>query len=170
MTTENWKDIPDFEGRYQVSDQGRVRGLAKVLRPQVINSGYLVVHLHKNGTRTVALVHRLVAGLFIPRATGQDRVNHINADKHDNAAANLEWCDHAENMAHAKASGLMRPNRHEVFGTHSLTGYVVGFASQRDAEYALSGTRKQSSAINHCLSGKKKSAYGYFWSRNHDLV
>lgn len=163
MTTETWKDIPEFEGRYQVSDLGRVRNPQGVLRPQLINSGYFVVHLYADGARKAALVHRLVALGFVDGHFEGAHVNHKNADKQHNIATNLEWVTRSQNMLHASTAGLMRPPRYAVRGVAVLDGHVVCFESQLAAEKTLTG--RASSAIHHCLIGKKKSAYGYRWER-----
>lgn len=160
---EIWKDIPGYEGRYQVSDHGRVRSPKKVLSVQPQNSGYLVAHLHKDGHRKVALVHRLVACAFVPGEFVGGHVDHINGDKLDNSAKNLEWVTRSENMYRAYAKGLTSAPKKAVIGVCAVTGAKVVFASQLAAEKALSG--KASSAVHHCLAGKKKSAYGYVWSR-----
>lgn len=161
---EEWRDIPGYEGRYQVSDLGRVRGLKGILSPQLVNSGYLVVHLYATG-RKIKLVHRLVADVFCPRPPGATEVNHKNAQKTDNSPTNLEWCDRSKNMCHARDAGIWRPHRNAVIGTCEATGGKVYYASQRDAERILSGTGRQSSAVHHCLVGKKKTAYGFSWER-----
>lgn len=162
---EAWKDVPGYT-RCQVSDQGRVRGSrGGVLKPQEINSGYLVVHLCENGVRRARTVHRLVALAFLPADSARPEVNHKNGRKHDNRLANLEWCDHCGNGVHAYATGLREPPRFAVAGESLLDGSLVRFDSQRDAEIALSKTKRQSSAVNHCLAGRKKSAYGYRWRR-----
>lgn len=164
---EHWRDIPGHEGRYQVSDLGNVRGGRGLLKPQLQNSGYLVVHLYMGGrgARRVVLVHRAVAFAFLPNPQGLGYVNHIDGDKSHNAAANLEWCTNSENVLHARATLPFDQFRYGVIGLHKLTHEVVRFDSQRDAEIALSRTGKQSSAIHHCLVGTKKSAYGYVWRR-----
>lgn len=123
--SEIWKDISGFEGRYQVSDQGRVRSVARLQRythwrtgeelfrqtkdrvvaAQLVNSGYQIVHLHRDNERKALLVHRLVAEAFLP---GQacETVNHINGQKTDNRASNLEWATYTENHLHAVEHGL----------------------------------------------------------------
>jgi hypothetical protein len=165
MSKEEWRDIPGYPGA-KVSDQGRVIGTSgRVLKTQKINSGYLIVHLCKGGVRRAVTVHRLVAFAFVPAFIARPHVNHKNGNKEDNRAVNLEWCDVSRNALHAYATGLREPPRFAVIGVSKTDGSVVRFDSQRDAEIALSGPKKQSSAINHCLDGKKKSAYGYTWSR-----
>lgn len=161
--TEQWKDIPGYEGRYQVSDKGRARGAKGLLAQQIQNSGYTIVHLYLSGKRSVRLVHRLVAeGFAVGRFDGA-HVNHKDCDRRNNTASNLEWVTRSENMYHASAAGRLRPNRNAVYGVSVVDGSVVEFPSQLAAEKALAG--RASSAVHHCLIGKKKSAYGYTWSR-----
>lgn len=161
-----WRDIPGYEGRYQVSDEGQVRSRARgLMTPQLVNSGYYIVQPCTNGKRATCLVHRLVALAFIAPDLDRPRVNHKDGDKHNNHATNLEWATDHENMAHARDHGLLRPCRRAVIGVSLLDASEIYFKCQRDAEIELSGTGKQSSAVNHCLNGKKHSAYGYVWRR-----
>lgn len=163
--SEVWKTIPGYD-LCQVSDQGRVRGSSgRVLKQQAINSGYFIVHLCEQGVRRAYTVHRLVAIAFLPPVVVLPDVNHKNGRKHDNRLSNLEWVDRSGNNLHAYRTGLREPPRFAVVGESLRDGSIVRFESQRDAEIALSRTGKQSSAISHCFSGKKKSAYGYRWRR-----
>lgn len=117
---ENWKPIRGYEGLYEVSDRGRVRSLDRVVRGRNGVDGvrygrvlklhkrasYLFIGLHK-GAQTVSFdVHRLVADAFVPgRTEERNEVNHINLNKLDNRASNLEWVSHTENVRHAFKSG-----------------------------------------------------------------
>lgn len=164
---EQWREIPGYDGVYRVSNLGRIWSgyVDRCLRPQRINSGYLTVHLYLAGKRRVALVHRLVAQAF---AVGSGpEVNHRSGAKQDNAAKNLEWTDRSGNVQHALEHGLHRRAEHLKKAVVGLSpeGVRVEFPSQIAAERALSGTHRGSSAIHHCLVGKKKSAYGHTWSR-----
>ena len=107
---ENWKDIPGYEGRYQVSDQGRVwsvwRG-GRVSKPCVHRDGYLWVRLCFDGVDKMQFVHRLVAVAFLPSVAGKDEVNHQDLDKKNNRVTNLEWASRSDNMRHAAAAGLV---------------------------------------------------------------
>lgn len=105
LKNEKWKDIFGYEGVYQVSDLGRVRsrysGEWRILKWKKQNVGYLQVDLYKDKKRKQHLVHRLVADAFIPNNDeSKNQVNHINEDKTDNRASNLEWCDRQYNMTY----------------------------------------------------------------------
>src|SRR5262245_17979400 len=100
---ERWLPVVGYEGLYEVSDVGRVRGLTRggLLKLRVSTRGYWVCGLTKLGQQTEFRVHRLVATAFIGPPSGERReINHIDGDKLNNAVANLEWCTRAENCAH----------------------------------------------------------------------
>jgi len=117
--TEKWADIIGFEGKYQISNLGRVKsmsriieykhtkmGLVKAVNPEVImkqyqSVGYLKVDLYDNMIRKRVFVHRLIAEAFIPKIDGKTYVNHKNGDRQDNRIDNLEWCTQSENCLHA---------------------------------------------------------------------
>lgn len=99
------KDIDGYEGRYAVTDDGRVwsYGRNMWLSPWKHKKGYKHVDLG----RKVFKVHRLVAAAFIENANAYPQVNHIDGNKANNAASNLEWCDNSHNVKHAWDNGLM---------------------------------------------------------------
>lgn len=103
------KEIKGFEGLYSVDENGRVYSLrsAKRLKEIRMQSGYMYVHLcnGKNKTKLVRL-HRIVAEAFLEPKEGMDQVNHINGNKADNRAENLEWCTQKQNTIHAIKTGL----------------------------------------------------------------
>src|SRR6185312_4371733 len=121
---EIWKDIPNYEGQYQISNLGRVKSLARtiqykpgyksggihtikqdiILKNILKSSGYYVVKLSVGNKQTS--IHRLIAENFIPNPTCLPHVNHINGIKTDNRIENLEWCTPRENNIHAYKSGL----------------------------------------------------------------
>ena len=127
---EVWRDIPKYEDLYQVSSTGNVRSLArratngKVLAPQLNNSGYLRVSLSKQSRSKYLYVHHLVATAFWgERPEGMD-VNHIDGNKLNNAADNLEYCTRTENMEHARKLGL-HDNRGERQWNSKLNETIV---------------------------------------------
>lgn len=118
-----------YEGHYEVSDQGRVRSLArtdvrgKKWKPRILKlqyERYVRVSLKKNGSSARELVHRIVAKAFLgepPENRGY--VLHLNNDPHDNRPSNLRWGTHTENMRHRIESG----NNPELNKTHCPQGH-----------------------------------------------
>ena len=109
---EIWKDIPEYEGLYQVSNIGRVKSLPKKinnrhsfyiskekLRKHTVNKhGYISIGLCKNGKYKQFRVHQLVAMAFLNhRLGGKLVVDHINEDKLDNRVENLQMITQREN-------------------------------------------------------------------------
>jgi transcriptional regulator of met regulon len=114
--TEIWKDIPEYEGLYQISNLGNVRSQhsnrmngqkpGKLLKIALMKNGYMSLELRMSDTNKRHLVHRLIAESFIPNPDNKPVVNHINGIKTDNRIENLEWCTHSENVRHAINTGL----------------------------------------------------------------
>lgn len=126
---EIWKDIPDWEGMYQISSIGNIRSLnrpvkargdkisikkGKILKPLFDKDGYLHIGLYKEQKGYFRRLHRLVALAFIPNPENKPLVNHLNGIKDDNRVENLEWCTQQRNMQHAHKTGL-KVNTH-MFG------------------------------------------------------
>jgi len=111
---EEWKDIAGFEGLYQVSSEGRVRSLdrvvssvnkgtecemkftGRVLAPKTDRYGYRKVVII-NKTRVYISIHRLVGGAFIPNPENLPQIDHINRIKTDNRVSNLRWASAQDN-------------------------------------------------------------------------
>jgi len=125
---EVWKDVPNYEGLYQVSSFGRVRSLPRKHSPTIrimklmVNSrGYLVIILSKYGVKKGFKLHRLIAEAFIPNSYSKPQVNHIDGDKRNNSLSNLEWCTSSENIRHAFDTGLKFACKGEDHGRSTLT-------------------------------------------------
>ena len=108
---EIWKDIKGYEGRYLVSNLGRILSLhyeghdhQKIMRQSQHHTGYLIVHLRNKESRKTKLVHTLVATAFIPNPDQKKYVNHIDGNKTNNCVDNLEWVTSLENSQHAIAN------------------------------------------------------------------
>ena len=117
--SEEWKRVPGFYN--EVSNLGRVKSIThkagngkiykgKLLKPIVTDSGYVNVALidETNGRITKRL-HRIVAQRFVPNPENKPEINHIDGDKQNNAATNLEWVTRKENQNHALETGLQIP-------------------------------------------------------------
>ena len=135
-----WATPPDFEGRYEVSDEGVVRGLDRfrlnrwgqqvpvvgvVKRQRVNRLGYATVMLGIGVQRKKhMLVHRLVLSAFAPvHEWRQLQVNHKDGDKLNNCLSNLEWATAKENLLHARRVLLLC--RGEEHGRAKLTNEQV---------------------------------------------
>lgn len=109
---EIWKDIDGFEGLYQVSIWGNVRGRNGILAPYVTEKGYLKVGLFKDGKNHKKRIHRLVAEAFIPNPHNLPQVNHKDGNPKNNSVTNLEWCTNQENTDHAM---MLRSGKYIVY-------------------------------------------------------
>lgn len=113
---EEWKDVASYEGRYQISNHGRVKSVARVcvgpkgierplpeivMRKQPHFKGYHVVYLRRGEVKHKKFfVHRLVGEHFIPNPDKKPIVNHKDFDKTHNHIRNLEWASERENTQH----------------------------------------------------------------------
>lgn len=117
---EKFKSIKGFEGLYSVGSEGTMISeqriasdgrmvFKKILGPRYSRSGYKRCTLRKNGKSYDFLVHRLVAEYFVANQDNKPEVNHMNCEKGDNFANNLEWVTRHEQMSHAGKNGLLGP-------------------------------------------------------------
>ena len=106
----SWRKIKDYPD-YKVSSDGRVRSLktGTNMKPSISNAGYLMVKLFDGKRHRPKAIHRLVAETFCNGYKPGFEVNHLDGNKHNNSASNLEWCSHSENTRHAIDSGLFTP-------------------------------------------------------------
>jgi len=139
-----WKDIVGYDGVYQVSNVGEVKGLSGTLKQGDDTFGYLkVVLCDKDKNRCNKKVHRLVAEAFINNPSKKPQTNHKNGVKSDNRVENLEWCTRLENMKHASKNNLVHPgerthtaklNEHQVKRIRLMKEITSGLTQQRIAE------------------------------------
>ena len=181
---EIWKDIEGFEGRYQVSNLGRVRRLAftykknnrwgefdykttpGIARYWVGKDGYQHIKLSKaDGTKKAFLVHRLVAIAFVEGYQDGYDVNHKDENKQNNRADNLEWVKHVDNINYGghnkRATAWMdEGDRCAVIQMDLQGNEVARFDSLLSASKA---TGINFGTIGNVCRGKGKTAGGYRW-------
>ena len=174
MTSEIWKDVKGFEGRYQVSNLGRVRSLDRLIekphpyirRGEMLNpsmngkKGYLRISLsdgHRNYTHYE--VHRLVALHFVPGYKEGLVVNHKNEIKTDNRAENLEWCTYQYNLTY---SDVVAWKRKPVYQYDMDGNFIAKHRCCADVEKMM-GTYQ--GAMVHVMYESKRGVWkGYRWS------
>ena len=124
MEKETWKDIPSYEGLYQVSNLGRVKGLDRivktkngrtqykkgtVLKNKMGTNGYHYVCLYKNNKQKTFMIHSLVALNFIGDRPYKNDICHINGNRLDNRVSNLKYDTRAENFNDMYRQGKKNP-------------------------------------------------------------
>jgi len=179
--SEVWKDIKGYEGLYQVSNLGRVKSLERtltrkngrrqtiqerILKPLIRRDGYLqVVFYNSNGKSERIYIHRLICKAFHENPENKPCVNHIDENKTNNSASNLEWCTYAENINHgtrnrragkAIAKALSKP-----VGQYTRDGKLIKvWQSAHEVQRQLGFYQGN---ISRAVLGKTKTAYGYVW-------
>lgn len=170
---EIWKTIEDYPN-YQVSNMGRVKSLErnvvkgkgglykieeKILKSIKKRDGYLMVNLSKEGKQKTCLIHRLVASTFLDNPNNLFEVNHIDEDKTNNRADNLEWCSREYNCNYGTRNKRISIPILQL----SLDGKLIRkWNSAREVERELNIAHNQ---ITACCKKRKnyKSAGGYKW-------
>lgn len=179
---EVWKDIPDFENMYRVSNLGRVKSLQRfrkgnrnnstvvnerILKQKIDKYGYCCISLSKNSKMKYFTVHRLVALMFVvnPNIEKFNQVNHKDGDKLNNGSDNLEWCDGFHNQQEAIRLGLRggksyrpRVDSCPINQFHKDGSLVKNYKNLAEAE-RISGIKK--TAISNNLNGRSKSSGGF---------
>ena len=168
MKNEEWRDVAGYEGLYQVSSEGRVKSLERkgrkserILKPGVRSKGYLFVGLWAGGKRKMFSVHRLVCQAFHDNPDNKTDVNHINEDKTDNRACNLEWCTRRENCNHGTRNERSAKNRSKSVGQYTLDGELVKIWPSTIEVQRQTGFSRGN--ISQVANGKLKTAYGFIW-------
>ena len=171
MFIEYWKDIPGFDGCYQVSSLGRVRSVKfnKIVFLSIsFSTRYGVLTLFKNGKRHYRKIHRLVAEAFIPNPNNLPQVNHKDENPMNNSVDNLEWCDASYNCNYGTRISRM---------AQSLTNHSVPLKYKAVQQFDIDGNfikeycsikyvkedKYNPSTVCNCCRGRTKTAYGFIW-------
>lgn len=167
---EIWKDIPNYEGLYMVSNWGRIKSFRKsskygcqdeyILKNTVANNGYCQVTLYKNAERSKFLVHRLVAEAFVPNKFGYPHINHKDENPLNNKATNLEWCTASYNNKYGTARIRAIDTRSMPVLQMTLDGKQLAIYRSAKIAAQLLG-RERSNIKKACSTGN--IAYGYYW-------
>ena len=174
--TEVWRDIVDYEGKYQVSNHGRVRNIKfiesprskkkeRILTPKEDRGGYLRVHLSNGKSDFHPTLHRLVATAFLDNPLCLPQVNHKDENKRNNHVSNLEWCSPIYNTQYG--TGQQRASeskKKKIYQIDKFSNQIVKeYTSATDAAIELFGDKKKKNAITSCARGTIPTAFGFIW-------
>lgn len=183
---EIWKDVPEYEGIYQVSSLGRIKVLPrtiyvtrsgyrtgsysytapeKIMSPS-IRTGYLCITLTKDGIKHNCLMHRLVAKAFIPEYSEELEVNHIDENKLNNNLINLEVCTRQYNKNYGTGSIRSALHRSKAVIQLSRDGEII--CEWTGINEASRGTGVCVKDIWRCCNNHNATSKGYKWRYKND--
>lgn len=169
---EEWRDIEGYEGKYQVSNLGRVKSLdryrkykdsvpnslalvkGKMLKGKIDKDGYIEYALctGKHKQLKYYRAHRLVAQAFIPNPNNYPIINHKDENKSNNRVDNLEWCTNQYNIEYSRAKPILQFDKN--------WNYLNRWKSCAEIERKLGLDHR---SIQRCCVGKMKSRGGFKW-------
>ena len=161
MMEEIWKPVPGYEEAYEISNMGRLRSLT---RTRIVNNcygrtsprtdkgriialgnkgnGYVYVSLSDNGKRTNYYVHRLVAEVFLEKPKGKNLVvDHLDHNRRNNAADNLEWVTQKENVNRSRH--LMHHPRERYRPSSTGEKYIIRYRKSYRVSVRWAKTSRQ---------------------------
>lgn len=167
---EEWKDIEEFPG-YAVSNLGnffsyKTEKLLKLGKSTNDASAYPRVYFYKEGRSWTRNATRLVATYFIPNPNDLPEVNHLDGNKFNIQASNLEWSTKSDNMLHAYATNLKTAS--PLYGeenksskiTQEIVDYIRKVYVPRHHEY---GARPLARKIGICHQQVSRIANNKSW-------
>lgn len=177
---EKWRDIPGYEGLYQVSNLGRVKSLnynntgkEGIMSFIPDKWGYLMARLSKDNKRSTFKVHRLVAQAFIQNPENLPQVNHKDEDKTNNrvyvnpngsidpSKSNLEWCTSQYNVNYGTARKRQSEKIRKPIAQFSMDGeFIEKYSSAKEA-FEKTGIYKD--GIARTARGLYKYSGGFIW-------
>ncbi len=174
LCQEIWKPVTNYEGKYEVSNLGRVKSIRShdtyIMKPNS-NRGYLRVGLRKDGIKKYLSIHRLVLEAFVPNPQNLPQVNHKDECKTNNRVENLEWCDASYNSSYGcRNRKILETRRKKKVGMYpkaviqmDLSGHII--AQYESLMEACRKTNIDYSNISKCCREgcRNKIAGGFLW-------
>lgn len=196
---EIWRPVVGYggvyEGRYEVSNLGRVKSLdsvrvgrvrniyskpERILVPLKQRQGYLQVHLvGSDGSHKHKMIHCLVAQAFIPNPDNLPQINHKDENKANNLVwvnedgtieqekSNIEWCTRSYNINYGSRNAIVSEKNRAVKGIPILQFTKAGeFVREwKSAKDAARELGGNNSAIGNCIAGRLKTSCGFIWKK-----
>lgn len=180
---EVWKDIPNYENIYQVSNLGRIKSLRywsnggyiykeRILKPRLSKNGYLRITLRKNNNSKDFYIHRLVGECFLEKPNYKCEINHKDTIRTNNVYSNLEWCTHKENQNNpisiakqiGKNNHMYGKNNYNENNSYKIICIETGICYKSIRE-ASKITKIPYSSIQSHLTGRLLHAGGLHWKK-----
>lgn len=186
---EIWKDIPGFEGFYQVSNFGKIRSKwrnrhysvsysYRIIKGCYSNTtGYITVSLRNlNGDKRQETVHRLVAESFLHKESGKEYIDHIDTNRTNNAVSNLRWVTAKENsnnpltLKKCSIASIKKAKRGGANG-NAVAVYVYDLNKKllstfSSAIEAATYFNVKYSRVLHNINKEQNHVNGYIFSKN----
>lgn len=181
---EIWCEIEGSNGWYEISSTGRIRGVDRILiksngspctvRGRVLcqninRGGYCQCYIAYMGKKRTVSTHRLVALSFVPNPENKPEVNHIDGNKQNNNASNLEWCTPSENITHSYKLNLRVPiyaGKSGVLHNRSLGVEMFDMDMNKVNSFGSLGEAFRETGIRHVwesCNNKCNHAGGFIW-------
>ena len=176
---EIWKDIPNYEGLYQISNYGNVKSLkrkttnGKILKKGKSSNGYWNISLSKNNVKKTYNIHRLLMFVFMGKSNLD--IDHKNCNKKDCNLSNLEYVTKSENQKRAYKNGLkekarLASKKNIVKATEKIKKPVIQYDKNnnkiKEWKTIAEASKKlliNDANISSCCKGKRNIAGGYIW-------
>jgi len=173
---EIWKVIKGYEGKYEVSNLGRIKSLKRIdtnnhpiperiLKQSKYKTEYKAEYMHvslcKEGMMKKFWVNRIVAKAFIPNQNNKPEVNHKNEITDDNRSINLEWVTPKENSNYGTRNARLAMSRSKQVLQYDKNLNLINVWNSAK-ETTLGGFSQ--GCVNLCCNGKRKTHKGFMWS------
>ena len=155
---EIWRDIKGYEGKYQVSNLGKIKSLfycnsytPKLLKTKINKFGFEEVCLSKNNKRKFLLVHKLVAKAFIKNPLSKEQVIHLDGNYLNNNVNNLKWAYISESKHNMYNKGKRKQKGSKTKISYNGKNYNTYAAIARDFGIPLKTFYKRLYELNWSL-------------------
>ena len=139
---EIWKEIGFSDGKYLVSNYGRIKSAktGRILHQHISHNGYFRVGLQIKGVRKFYHVHRLVGAAFVENPNNFPQINHKDENRRNNYAENLEWCTSSYNCSYGGRTVKLKKKIGYRVEKYSENGeFISTYLSVNDAAKDIGG-------------------------------